>query len=321
MQHIFLLFRYLCTQIKETEYGYQSIEQICLARGNHPSGQKKGRITLKEIQSRWKDSDLSEGTELSRRTFINNLHSIEELFEISICCGCGYRYYIEYGDCFEEGSARSWMLNAFSLNAMVGNSRKLKNRVLLEDMPSGRNYLEDIIKAMRDNHVISISYYSFNTEEYHEFDIHPYFVKAFKKRWYVVAYSPGTDDIRCYALDRMENVTISEETFKLPEDLDPAEYFKDCFGIINNEDSEVQKVVLKVDAFQSNYIRNLPLHTSQKETERTDEYSIFEYHLKPEFDFEQEIFSNMDTMEVLEPQWLREDITEKLRNLTKKYQI
>lgn len=95
---------------------------------------KRDGITLKEIQSRWKDSDLSEGTELSRRTFINNLHSIEELFEISISCGSGYRYYIEYGDCFEEGSARSWMLNAFSLNAMVGNSHKLKERVLLEDI-------------------------------------------------------------------------------------------------------------------------------------------------------------------------------------------
>ena len=282
---------------------------------------KRGGITLKEIQSRWSDSDLSEGTELSRRTFINNIHSIEELFEINIECGSGYRYNIEYGDCFEEGSTRSWMLNAFSLHAMVGNSRKLKERVLLEDMPSGRNFLEDIIKAMRDNHVIFISYYSYNSEKYYEFDIHPYFVKAFKKRWYVVAYSPGTDDIRCYALDRMENVIISDKVFKMPKDLEPAEYFKDCFGIINNEDSEVQKVVLKVDAFQSNYIRNLPLHESQKEMKRTDEYSIFEYHLKPEFDFEQEIFSNMDTMEVLEPQRLREEITQRLKNLTGKYQI
>ena len=281
----------------------------------------RGGITLKEIQSRWLDSDLSEGTELSRRTFINNIHSIEELFEINIECGSGYRYNIEYGDCFDEGSTRSWMLNAFSLHAMVGNSRKLKERVLLEDMPSGRNFLEDIIKAMRDNHVIFISYYSYNSEKYYEFDIHPYFVKAFKKRWYVVAYSPGTDDIRCYALDRMENVIISDKVFKMPKDLEPAEYFKDCFGIINNEDSEVQKVVLKVDAYQSNYIRNLPLHESQKEMKRTDEYSIFEYHLKPEFDFEQEIFSNMDTMEVLEPQRLREEITQRLKNLTGKYQI
>lgn len=127
---------------------------------------KRGGITLREIQSRWKESELSEGTKLSRRTFINNLHAIEELFEISISCGSGYHYYIEYGDCFEEGSTRSWMLNAFSLNAMVSNSRKLKERVLLEDMPSGRNFLEDIIKAMRDNHAIVISYYSYNTEKY-----------------------------------------------------------------------------------------------------------------------------------------------------------
>ena len=158
---------------------------------------KLGGITLKEIQSRWLDSDISEGTELSRRTFINNLHAIEELFGITIECGSGFRYHIECGDCFEEGSARNWLLNAFSLNVMVGNSRKLKDRVLLEDMPSGRNYLEDIIKAMRDNRVIFISYYSYNTEEYHAFDIHPYFLKTFKKRWYVVAYSPGTNDIRC----------------------------------------------------------------------------------------------------------------------------
>ena len=215
---------------------------------------KRGGITLKEIQSRWKDSDLSEGTVLSRRTFINNLHSIEELFGITIECGSGFRYHIECGDCFEEGSARNWLLNAFSLNVMVGNSRKLKDRVLLEDMPSGRNYLEDIIKAMRDNHVIFISYYSYNAEKYNEFDIYPYFVKAFKKRWYVIAYSPGTDDVRCYALDRMERVIISDKVFKMPKNLEPADYFKDCFGIINNKDSEVQKVVLKVDTFQSNYI-------------------------------------------------------------------
>ena len=138
----------------------------------------RGGITLKEIQSRWLDSDLSEGTELSRRTFINNLHAIEELFEINIECGSGFRYHIEYGDCFEEGSARNWLLNAFSLNAMVGNSRKLKERVLLEDMPSGRNYLLDIIKAMRDNHAIFISYYSYTAEKYYEFDIHPLTVSA-----------------------------------------------------------------------------------------------------------------------------------------------
>lgn len=279
----------------------------------------RGGITLKEIQRRWRDSDLSEGTELPRRTFINNLHAIEELFHIVIECDPQYRYSIRYGHCFEEGSARNWLLTAFSLNAMVGNSSKLKERVLLEDIGTGRDILEKIIKAMRDNHVICVSYYSYNTEKHHQFDIHPYFVKVFKKRWYVVAYSPGTDDIRCYALDRMADIIVSDTVFKMPEDLHPADYFKDCFGIINNQVSKVEKVVLKVDAFQSNYIRNLPLHPSQEEIERQSDYSLFEYHLKPEFDFEQEIFSNMDCMEVLEPQWLRKDVAERVRNMMDKY--
>ena len=152
----------------------------------------RGGITLKEIQSRWLDSDISEGTELSRRTFINNLHAVEELFGITIECGSGFRYHIECGDCFEEGSARNWLLNAFSLNVMVDNSRKLKDRVLLEDMPSGRNYLEYIIKAMRDNHAIFISYYSYTAEKYYEFDIHPYFVKHLRNvgMWLLTALAP-----------------------------------------------------------------------------------------------------------------------------------
>lgn len=279
---------------------------------------RRGGITLKEIQEKWLNSELSEGTELTRRTFINNKNEIENLFNICIECE-HFRYFIEEDDFMDEGNTRSWLLNAFSLNSMVGNSQKLKERVLLEDMPSGRNFLEDIIKAMRDNRVIYVSYYSYSSESFHEFYLHPYFVKAFKKRWYVVAYSPGTEDIRCYALDRMENVTISDEMFKMPKNLDPADYFKDCFGIINNQKTEVQKVVVKVDAFQSNYIRNLPLHPSQKEKERRDDYSIFEYKLKPEFDFEQEIFSNMDTMEVLEPLWLREEIQERLKKMIEKY--
>lgn len=275
-------------------------------------------ITLKEIQEKWLDSELSEGTELTRRTFINNKNEIENLFNICIKCE-HFRYYIMEDNFMDEGNTRSWLLNAFSLNNMVGNSQKLKERVLLEDMPSGRNFLDDIIKAMRDNHIITVSYYSYSSESYHEFKIYPYFVKAFKKHWYVVAYSPGTHDIRCYALDRMDIVTISNEIFKMPKDFDPSEYFQNCFGIINNGKTKVQKVVIKVDAFQSKYLRDLPLHPSQKETKRKEDYSIFQYHLKPEFDFEQEIFSNMDTMEVLEPQWLREEIQDRLKRMLEMY--
>ena len=95
----------------------------------------------------------------------------------------------------------------------------------------------------------------------------------------------------------------------------PQEYFDGCFGIIADKGCDIQKVILKASLGQANYLRDLPLHESQIETERTEEYSIFEYRLRPTFDFQQEILWNGEDMEVLEPLWLREEIAGKIKRM------
>ena len=63
---------------------------------------------------------------------------------------------------------------------------------------------------------------------------------------------------------------------------------------------------------QDNYLRDLPLHESQKEAERTEEYSIFEFHLCPTFDFLKEILRNGEDVEIIEPLWLRNEMAGKI---------
>jgi predicted DNA-binding transcriptional regulator YafY len=63
----------------------------------------------------------------------------------------------------------------------------------------------------------------------------------------------------------------------------------------------------------------LQIHKTQDEIERNEEYSIFEYFLRPTFDFQQEILWNGEDMEVLEPLWLREEIAEKIKRMWNKY--
>ena len=46
----------------------------------------------------------------------------------------------------------------------------------------------------------------------------------------------------------------------------------------------------------------------QKEVEKSEDYSIFEFRLRPTFDFQQELLWNGDALEVLEPLWLRKEI-------------
>ena len=76
---------------------------------------------------------------------------------------------------------------------------------------------------------------------------------------------------------------------------------------------------VKVSAHQSNYIRSLPMHSSQKEIERNDDYSIFTFEVRPTFDFQQEILMNGADMEVLSPERLRNEIAEKIENMSNNY--
>ena len=82
----------------------------------------------------------------------------------------------------------------------------------------------------------------------------------------------------------------------------------------------VETVKFKVSAGQANYLRTLTLHQTQKEIKRTDEYSIFTVRLRPTFDFRQEILSQGSNIEVLEPKWFRNEITEISKQMWNIYQ-
>ena len=279
-------------------------------------------ISFEEINRRWLDDERSEGVEIPKRTFHTWIHEVEEMFGLVIMCERkgGYNYYIENAEEIKEGGLRNWLLNTISTSNLLMDNQQLKDRILLEEVPSVKDHLEPIIKAMKSNLMLTITYQSYRRDESNTFDLEPYCVKLFKQRWYLVGRSVGFKQVRVYALDRILDLALTDKRFKMPKSFDPAAFFEDFYGIIAHENPEVEIVKLKVSANQSNYLRSLPLHPSQKEVERGDDYSIFELRLCPEFDFQQEILSQTPDIEVLEPQWLREEIMEKVKVMWKKYQ-
>ena len=182
-----------------------------------------------------------------------------------------------------------------------------------------KDHLSPILAAMKTDTTLRITYQSYWRNESSTFELEPYCVKLFKQRWYLVGRSPHIDQVRIYALDRILNLETLEKKFKMPKKFDGIVFFKDFYGIIANDNAKVETVRLKVSANQSNYLRSLPLHSSQKELIRSGDYSIFELHLCPEFDFQQEILSKTPEIEVLSPDWLREEIAEKVKVMWEKY--
>ena len=278
-------------------------------------------ISFEKINELWLDDDMSEGLDIPKRTFHTWIHEVEEMFGLVIMCERkgGYNYYIENAEEIKQGGLRNWLLNTISTSNLLMDNQQLRDRILLEEVPSVKDYLEPIIKAMKSNLMLTITYQSYLRDESNTFDLEPYCVKLFKQRWYLVGRSVGFKQVRVYALDRIVDLSLTDKRFKMPKSFDPAAFFVDFYGIIAHEDPEVETVKLKVSAKQSNYLRSLPLHPSQKEVERGDDYSVFELSLCPEFDFQQEILSQTPEIEVLEPQWLREEIAKKLKDTCEKY--
>ena len=214
---------------------------------------------------------------------------------------------------------RSWLFNTLTVSNLMMESASIKDKILFEEIPDGEQYLPVILDALKNSHVLGMTYQSYSRDEANTFEVEPYCLKAFKQRWYLVARSPYYDKIMIYSLDRVKWLGLTEKSFKYPKDFIPEEFFEDSFGIIADPKVRIETVKLKVSAGQANYLRSLTLHQTQKEIERTDEYSIFTVRLRPTFDFRQEILSQGCDIEVLEPTWFRDEIAEISKHMWNKY--
>ena len=259
----------------------------------------RGPISFKDLQSRY-ESQFGRGEVLGERTFHRYKEAAMELFDIEIKYDRVRRgYVVADREGIDNMGMRKWLLQTFSVNSVLHESQELKNRILLENVPSGQQHLTTIVDAMRENKALSMTYHSFHREEPSTFEVEPYCVKLFEQRWYMLGMS---DKLRIYALDRIKALEPTEHRFKMPKKFNAEEFFKDYYGlIIGDEDFDVEPVALWVNAWQSNYLRTLPLHHTQIEVERNDEFSIFEYRLCPSFDFRQKILSMGSSVRVLAP--------------------
>jgi len=284
---------------------------------------RHGRLSFKQINELWMDNtDFSAGEPLPIRTFHKWRQSIVDTFGLLVDCEkCGdFRYYISNLDDMKDNSVELWLLNSFTVcNSLIEN-RGMKDRIIMEDVPSGITYLELIISAMRHNHCVEFVYHNYVRGDHLRHVIKPYFVKLFKRRWYMIGSYQDSDTIRIYSLDRIDKLTVLEDsTFEYPKDFCPEEFFRYNFGIYTS-DKEPENVVVKASAWQACYLRALPImKETQQEIETTDEYSIFTFKIAPTYDFMQELLRMGDTIEVLEPKWLREEMKELIGRMKKMY--
>ena len=243
---------------------------------------RHGHISREEISRLWKRSSLNDtGEELYERTFHNHREAILDTFGIEIKCDRSLGYYIANSDDLEGDGIRQWLLESLSMNNLLNESSDMRDRILFEKIPSSQKWLPVIVNAMRDKKTVELTYQSFTRKEPSTFTAHPYCLKLFRQRWYMLARSEDYDKPRVYSLDRIIDAHQSRQGLKRPKSFDAKSFFDNYFGIIIGTNRKPCEILLKVDESQVKYFDSLPLHESQRKVEVTNEYSIYSYHFAP----------------------------------------
>lgn len=280
--------------------------------------EKYGYIKFETIQEEWMRSTLNDYREnLPKRTFRNHITAIADQLGLYIQYQKGRGYYLSNVEDIKTSQMKQWMISSLSMYNILAECQDMKDKILFEEIPSSQKYILDIIQAIRDRRAITYQYQSHFSSEPHEVMVEPYCLKLFKQRWYLLARVPEYDELRIYALERMSNLVQTSRKYKIPKDFNAEDYFYQYYGV--NTSGNPQIVRIKAIPLEAKYLRSLPLHLSQKEIRATPEYSIFSMYLSPTWDFKQELLSRADQIEVLEPDSLREWMSDMIQKMSEKY--
>lgn len=280
----------------------------------------RGPISREAIDDKWARSSVNDykTDAIPETTFHRWRNTVELLFDITIKCNSQGEYYIDEAKEVNFSEWRTRMVNLLAVNSLVKDCKALDDRILFEPVPSGEKYLTTFIEAMRDGTVLEMTYQSFYKPVPSTFPIETYCLKMFRQRWYIVALSRGHNQLRVYSLDRITGLKPTSEKYILPADFDGETYFKDTYGVSGME-YQPQPIEIKVVAIEANYFRTLPLHHSQEEIERNENFSIFRYNIIPSFEFTQELLKQGANLEILSPQWYRDEFAEKVAKMHQIY--
>ncbi|MBP5797450.1 MAG: WYL domain-containing protein [Bacteroidales bacterium] len=283
--------------------------------------QRARRISYSNIKRLWIENDLNDGKPLTRTTFYRLRQAIDDMFGICIECDNRNQYYITNPETLKDNSTPTWMLQTLTVNNVLFDSLSIKDRLVLEKIPKGMEYLDTIITAIKSHQTLLMGYQKFTDTKPYTTRIEPYCLKLFHQRWYLLGKSERKSyKLAIYALDRMTELKETESTYILDPDFDAETFFNNYFGVFIGEEIKPAHIVLRAYGKMIPLLRTLPKHQSQKEINTQANFSDFEYYIAPTLDFKQEILKEGPDLEVLEPESLRNEIVESLMKTIQHYQ-
>lgn len=171
----------------------------------------------------------------------------------------------------------------------------------------GSEFLEPILKAIKNKQKVQFEYKSFASDVAKIRRVHPYLLKEYRNRWYLIGYSELKDKVLTFGLDRVNQLEVLSDNYKQNNNFSPDNFFKYSIGITADYGTP-QKIVLETTDLLSKYLISQPLHSSQEHLAEKNGKHLFSYFLLPTYELKMQILGFGKDIRVIESKELKNEI-------------
>lgn len=179
---------------------------------------------------------------------------------------------------------------------------------------SGLDWFQDLFDAIINKTVLYIKYKTFSDEEF-EWTIHPYYLKEYNNRWFLLGLNDMNGSIYNIALDRIDDIEQVKKEY-IPTKINFEKYFDDVVGVtVLNKPKE--KIRLRFSEHRFPYVMTKALHKSQKIIDVNER--IIEIEVIPNNELEALILSFGKDVTVISPVSYKKRLSDIIQQLSINY--
>jgi hypothetical protein len=211
--------------------------------------------------------------------------------------------------------------NAEILKDYLKEGSNLFEIIEFEDFNSfkGIQWIKDFTLAIKTCNELIIRYKRFDSEAIKEYNFHPYLLREYLNRWYVVGTLSDTAEIRTFGLDRIVDFQLTSEKFVRNKEIDIPGMFKRIIGIQVSASDKVELFELECQPYMGNLLKTLPLHSSQKLIAETPDQITFSYRMIVNLELKQRLLMISNQAKIIKPLTLKKEIENMLAEAQKFY--
>lgn len=229
-----------------------------------------------------------------------------------------------------EGLVNFEWLNRFKMGLGLNEQKKIisfSNNPYLKNS----NLLGTLFEVISNENVILLKYHTFTDSSIKDLLLHPYLLKQYNNRWFLLGAADNDKAILTFALDRIDGFEIKPQLnyYECPTDVE--EQFEDIVGVTLPKEGRIETIVFWASENSFNYIQTKPIHGSQKIINNKEEINYREKYTLPEegnliklkcvvnYELKRELMSYFDEVIVLEPEILRNELSATIKRMNEKY--